>query len=1242
MDELAGVDRSFWPPLLTAAQAEAGVSDAASNPSLGGYVSRAAKGLKAWRQALAGGHLWSDEVGANWPASAALRKEWSNMLLDLDMPRFTAKYPQLIDPLMQSLLEAVPRFEELRNENEIPEPQPMEAPEDQDGQTQQQQQSSESQGQGGDGGEGGGSEDMEGASSTVSSDSELAAEAMSDVREQWEQASESLREAEEALGEDAADMVADDLADGKGKGKGTGGQGLWQESKAWQDASDLQGLLKRHPELRKLIRELGRRSAKKGPLRNLPEEVYHAGSPKGVIRSELVQEQTTGIALSGDLSRMMPSEMRLLVKRKSPALKMLYHSKRIERSLLCYDRSSWFEDDARPTGKMELRPAGEAGPLILCLDTSGSMCGPREMVGKALVLEGMRQAHKQRRRCYLYAFSSKDELEEFDLEMSPVGMRNLLEFLGNSFQGGTSLDAALSASVGKLTAQDAWRNADLLVVTDGEIPRVDDDVLEELEKAKEAEGAKVVGIVLSDETGQVMESVCTDLYTTGDPFNYYDGSFKKLLRSSAEDERSWLNLRKVATKSVVTAALPCQGASRLPGGSRLCGAAAGGAGSRHLGLRLFARSGGTSVALSAASRSSSSRSGQSRKSVEVSEEQLPPPDFDRFSSGLMLVIKAADEESKGLGMPALGTDALLLGVLAAPVTSSLVQTLFDGKPDSQTQVVECARELLRQDNGASRSPSGGGPLLFTPMAQRALLEAQDEQETLGHTKVEPAHLLLALLRDSRGRGCEILGRLGADLMEIRGRVLDTLTGTFAGIKREAMRQLEAVRMDFQASRALDEVVESQARLNLAGRLKSAHQELTHGLVERSVESKLLLLAALAGEHVFFLGPPGTAKSLLARRLADVCSGSFFELLLTRFTVPEEVFGPLSLQALERDELLRKTEGFLPEAEVAFLDEVFKANSSILNALLTLLNERAFDNGGRRHRVPLWCAVAASNELPEGDELEALYDRFLIRRQVPRISENALPQFLRAALSADASEDILGDADSPKMQGDEASVLSAQDSRETCVKSAEEVEFPDHLLQLVGQLRAYLRDEMDPPIEVSDRRMGKAVRFVRTAAYAAGGTEVSEVDLLLLKHVFWVRDPEESEQIKDWLLRQFVPEQSAAGGVPQAWHIWQTIRQRLYKTVTRGRDAGQKQTEMATALRDLAGVRAALQEEVLSMLRRKSSLQYVLSGGADGFRTFWLETGELSEAEALRRGGAEARASLASPAAGCPPASTTGD
>lgn len=194
-------------------------------------------------------------------------------------------------------------------------------------------------------------------------------------------------------------------------------RGVWKAT-GWKEVEALRRKLADLRELRELVRSLGRGGGK-GPKRRAPEEVPSSRRPPGVTRSPLVPEETWGLTRSGDLSRMLPSEAHLLAAGwprgkgqtevepvdGNRAARLLHLVRRAERNLMSYERTGWVDDEpARVTGRMEIRPAAELGPIILCLDTSGSMRGARETVAKALALECLRGAHRQERKCFLYAF----------------------------------------------------------------------------------------------------------------------------------------------------------------------------------------------------------------------------------------------------------------------------------------------------------------------------------------------------------------------------------------------------------------------------------------------------------------------------------------------------------------------------------------------------------------------------------------------------------------------------------------------------------------------------------------------------------------------------------------------------------------------------------------------------------------------------------------------------------------------
>lgn len=279
---------------------------------------------------------------------------------------------------------------------------------------------------------------------------------------------------------------------------------------------------------------------------------------------------------------------------------------------------------------------------------------------------------------------------------------------------------------------------------------------------------------------------------------------------------------------------------------------------------------------------------------------------------------------------------------------------------------------------------------------------------------------------------------------------------------------------------------------------NTRRELAAALIERDSEIDLVLTALICHEHPLLVGPPGTAKSLLLDSLLRWTSGRRFTALLTKFSTPDELFGPISVAGLKEDKYRRVTTGKLPEAHLGFLDEVFKASSAILNTLLRLLNERVFENGeGTLTRVPLLLCVAASNEWPDaqdgGKELQAVFDRFLFRKTVRPIMSAAGRQHLlwtrnhTAKLSTTITPDEIGQA------RDEALALVWSDD----AKAAFE---------------AILRELTKEGIQPGDRRQFKSVDAAQAFAYLAGADRVEPEHLEILAHTLWDDPQEQPEKV----------------------------------------------------------------------------------------------------------------------------------
>ncbi len=358
------------------------------------------------------------------------------------------------------------------------------------------------------------------------------------------------------------------------------------------------------------------------------------------------------------------------------------------------------------------------------------------------------------------------------------------------------------------------------------------------------------------------------------------------------------------------------------------------------------------------------------------------------------------------------------------------------------------------------------------------------------------------------------------------------------------------------------------------------EHLEAGLVQRESHVRLCLLGALAGENVLLLGPPGTAKSLLARRVADAFDDAdYFQYLLTRFTTPDEIFGPISLAALrDEDVFRRKVDGYLPTARVAFLDEIFKASSAILNALLTLINEGLFFNGREVQPARLQVLLAASNELPQDESLLALFDRFSLRLLVGPVEGRE--GFVRL-LQASGTESALD----PGRRLTEAVVHMVR-------KEAERVRVPDEVALFLAEIKeavGALIDEEDPyRYYVSDRRWRHMLRLLRTSAYIHGRDAVNLVDCALIRHCLWSR-PEDVDTMGGLLHEAYERRQArVALDLDPVEHDLLALKKDVVKE-------GRGELEQARVHLSWDGGSVSLTnlEEVLA---RKNSFEFVLTNG----------------------------------------------
>lgn len=318
-------------------------------------------------------------------------------------------------------------------------------------------------------------------------------------------------------------------------------------------------------------------------------------------------------------------------------------------------------------------------------------------------------------------------------------------------------------------------------------------------------------------------------------------------------------------------------------------------------------------------------------------------------------------------------------------------------------------------------------------------------------------------------------------------------------------------------------------MNTVEQLNSILHELKQTFVGKDDIIDLMGICLAARENIFLFGPPGTAKSALVNQLASRIDGNSFEYLLTRFTEPNELFGPFDIRELRKGELLTNTEGMLPEASIIFLDELLNANSAILNSLLMVLNERIFKRGREKRELPALMIAGASNYLPEEQALQALFDRFLVRVKC----DNVDPAQLKEVLNAGWNLENEGSTEYSRISADAVQALQKEVSQ-VALK-----EIQPAYIDLVQKLR-------NAGVQVSDRRAVKLQRLIAASALLCARKTAQVSDLWVMRYIW---DNEEQIEIISGIVQSQIKEaESEEGAHPRARQSSAPVAEEIFKEV----------------------------------------------------------------------------------------------